>query len=432
MDRRSFLTGVGGAAGAMLFPDLAPGVARSSAPTAGQGTGCNWSEFDKLRREFLMPADFAYFNTAGLGASPRAVTDRVKAAMDRDEASPSPVHSEEVFTRIRGKCAALLGPGCGADEIAFVSSATEGINHILNGLPLGRGDEVITTTHEHPALNIPLLRKMQTAGIVIRTFEPDLRSPSGNVDRIRALVGPKTRLIFVSHVTCTTGQVLPDAAIGRLAREHRLWFALDGAQSLGQFQIDIHGVGAHFYTASCHKWLMGPKRTGILWIDRDHLADLSPTVVGAYSDGGYSLPERRLALHTGAQRFEYGTQNVALIYGLEAAVDLVQGLGLDCIRQYRPGNGRALPGRHREHSRRGGAVSTRRGAALGHQDVQGPRAGLRRGHDGARPPRLPGAPGRRGGPQRGAGVVPRLQRHRADARAGGRDRPDREGVSREP
>jgi len=338
MNRRTFLSGVGSAAGAMLVPALSAGEPRRATLAGPEAqAGCNWSGFDRLRADFQLPAGYAYFNTAGLGASPRAVTDRVRAAMDRDEASPSPVHSEEDFTRVRGKCAALLGLDCAADEIAFVSSATEGINHILNGLPLGRGDEVITSTHEHPALNIPLLRKMQTAGIVIRTFEPDLGSPSGNVDRIRALVGRKTRLIFVSHVTCTTGQVLPVAAIGRLAREHRLWFALDGAQSLGQFEIDIHATGAHFYTASCHKWLMGPKRTGILWVHRDRLTDLSPTVVGAYSDGGYSLAERKLTLHAGAQRFEYGTENVALIYGLEAAVDLVQGLGLDCIRQHNQG-----------------------------------------------------------------------------------------------
>ena len=336
MNRRTFLSGVGGTAGAMLLPAAMPGAARGEtgsrppqAPVAGPAIG-----LDQLRHQFQLPDDYAYFNTAGLGASPRVVTDRVKAAMDRDEASPSPAHSEEDFARIRGKCAALLGPDCGADEIALIGTATEGINIILNGLPLGRGDEVITSMHEHVALAIPLLRKMQTAGIEVRTFEPDLRSPSGTVDRVRALIGPKTRLIFVSHVTCTTGQVLPIEEIGRLAEAHHVWFALDGAQSLAQFPFDIHRTGAHFSAASCHKWLMGPKRTGMLWVRRDRLTDLSPTVVGAYSDASNSLAERRLVLHTGAQRFEYGTENVALFYGLEAAIDLVQGLGLEAIRDH--------------------------------------------------------------------------------------------------
>jgi selenocysteine lyase/cysteine desulfurase len=336
MNRRKFLSGVGGAAGALLLPVARPGAAWSGSAVDDPQAAAPGSlpALGRLRGQFQLPDDYAYFNTAGLGASPRAVTDRVKAAMDRAEASPSAAHSEEDFARIRGKCAALLGPDCGPDEIALIGTATEGINLILNGLPLGSGDEVITSTHEHVALAIPLLHRMQTVGIGVRTFEPDLQSPAGSVDRIRALIGPKTRLIFVSHVTCTTGQVLPVWEIGRLAQEHRLWFALDGAQSLAQFPIDIHRTGAHFYTASCHKWLMGPKRTGILWVHRDRLADLSPTVVGAYSDASNSLAERRLVLHSGPQRFEYGTQNVALIYGLEAAIDLVQALGLEAIRDH--------------------------------------------------------------------------------------------------
>jgi selenocysteine lyase/cysteine desulfurase len=154
------------------------------------------------------------------------------------------------------------------------------------------------------------------------------------VDRVRALLTPRTRLIFLSHVTCTTGQLLPVAEIGRLASEHRAWFALDGAQSLAQFPIDIHAIGADFYAASCHKWLMGPKRTGLLYVRRDRLEQLAPSIVGAYSDASNSLADRRLALQPTAQRFEFGTQNDATIYGLEAALDFVAGLGLPGIEAH--------------------------------------------------------------------------------------------------
>ncbi len=288
----------------------------------------SWRE---VSAQFQLPAGFAYFNTAGLGASPRAVTDRVKAAMDREEEAPSPGHSEDDWARIRGKCAALLGPGCRASEIALVSTTTEGINAILNGLPLASGDEVVTTTHEHAALAVPLLLKMRTAGIVVRTFEPDTASRAGNVERVRSLLGPRTRLVFISHVTCTTGQVLPVAEIGRLAAERGAWFALDGAESLAQFPIDIAATGADFYAASCHKWLMGPKRTGVLYVRRDRLDQLAPTLVGAYSDESNSLADRSLVLRPDARRFEYGTQNGSLVYGLEAALDFVAGLGLPAI-----------------------------------------------------------------------------------------------------
>ncbi len=251
--------------------------------------------------------------------------------MDRTEEAPAPGHSEEDWNRIRAKCAALLGRGCSAEEIALVSTATEGINIILNGLGLARGDEIITSTHEHVALCIPLLHKMKTAGIEVRTFEPDLKRAQGNVDRIAALMTKRTRLVFISDVTCTTGQIVPAADIARLAASKRILFALDGAQSLGQFPIDIRASGADFYTASGHKWLLGPKRTGILYVRKDRLDALVPTIVGAYSDRANSLLDRRLELRPSAQRFEYGTQNAALIYGLEAAADFVSTIGLDAV-----------------------------------------------------------------------------------------------------
>jgi selenocysteine lyase/cysteine desulfurase len=321
IERRTFLAGIGAAAGTI-------------AGFGGVGAQTTTDPWRDLRSQFQLPADFAYFNTAGLGACPRAVSDRVKAEMDREELSPSAAHSEADWTRIRGKCAALLGPACSAGEIALVSTATEGINIILNGVTFKPGDEVITTAHEHPAVVIPLLHKMQTAGIVVRTFEPDLRTRSGNVDRIRALLTARTRMIFVSHVTCKTGQILPLADVGRLAAERHLWFAVDGAQSLAQFPIDIGATGAHCYAASGHKWLMGPKRTGVLYVRHDRLPELASTVVGAYSDRTTSLADRQLTLRATADRFEYGTQNAALVHGIEAATDLVALLGLPRIWDY--------------------------------------------------------------------------------------------------
>jgi selenocysteine lyase/cysteine desulfurase len=331
IERRDFLAGLGAAAGAAMLPSSAAGAVATGGARRQQAPSDPWRD---LRSQFQFPPGYAYFNTAGLGACPRLVSDRVKAEMDREELSPSAAHSEADWARIRGKCAALLGPSCSAGEIALVSTATEGINIVLNGVTFSPGDEVITSTHEHPAVVIPLLQKMKTARIVVRTFEPDLRSRAGNVERIRALLTPRTRLIFVSHVTCTTGQVLPLADIGRLAAERQLWFAVDGAQSFAQFPIDISATGAHCYAASCHKWLMGPKRTGLLYVRKDRLPDLASTVVGAYSDRTTSLAERKLTLRAEADRFEYGTQNDALIYGIETAADLVAALGLPRIWEY--------------------------------------------------------------------------------------------------
>jgi selenocysteine lyase/cysteine desulfurase len=285
-----------------------------------------------VKTQFLFPEGYTYLNTGGLGACPHAVRETVRTRSDQEDARPSAGHDLDDWNRCKAGLAPLLGPGCRPEDLALVSTATEGINIVLNGLPLERGDEVITTTHEHPALNIPLLNLMATRGIRVRTFEPDLVRAAGNTERIERLLGRRTRLIFLSHVTCTTGQVLPIAEIGALARSRGVWFALDGAQALAQVSFDVVAAGVDAYAVSCHKWVLGPRRTGLLYVREGMRETIRPTVVGAYSDDGYDLPAGRLAFQASAQRYEFGTQNEALFYGLEEAVAFLDAIGLERVQ----------------------------------------------------------------------------------------------------
>ena len=202
---------------------------------------------------------------------------------------------------------------------------------IVNGLPLKKGDEIITSTHEHVALNSALLNRMQRDGIVIRLFEPVREKGTGNVERIAGLINGRTRLIFISHVTCTTGHRFPEKEISKLAREKGIWFALDGAQAPVCVPFDIVDCGVDFYACSTHKWLMGPKRTGFLYVRQGLLDAIRPLTVGASSSARYDIGKNEFVLHPTAQRFEYGTQNDALFYGLGTAVDFVQTIGPDRI-----------------------------------------------------------------------------------------------------
>lgn len=280
-----------------------------------------------LREQFLFSPDYHYLNTGGLGSSPLMVIHTVKKMMDREEMLPVAGHDEQHFWGIKEKCAALLGPGVKKEELALTSTATEGINIIINGLPLKPGDEIITSTHEHVALNVPLIQKMKTGGIVIKLFEPDLENGLGNVDRIEKLITKRTRLIFTSHITCTTGQLLPVKAIGELAKSRGVWYALDGVQALGLLPLDIREIHVDFYAVSGHKWLLGPKRTGVLYVREVLLDTLKPLIVGAYSDRKNDIKRGAIELHPTAQRYEYGTQNDALFYGLETALDFNAAIG---------------------------------------------------------------------------------------------------------
>ncbi|MFH0990639.1 MAG: aminotransferase class V-fold PLP-dependent enzyme [bacterium] len=284
-----------------------------------------------IRDQFILDRNISYLNFGGLGSCPLPVINSLIEWTRKEETTPNAGHDEKEWNRVKDQLALLLGKTCRKEELALISTATEGINMIINGLPLKQGDEVITSTHEHVAINVGLLNRMQRDGIVIRLFEPDLKDAMGNVDRIASLINSRTRLILISHVTCTTGQREPLPEISKLAREKGIWFAVDGAQAPVCVPFDIVECGADFYTASTHKWVMGPKRTGFLYVRKGMLDTLRPITVGAYSSEKDSIRTNELVLHPNAQRYEYGTQNDALFFALGTALDFVHTIGPDRI-----------------------------------------------------------------------------------------------------
>lgn len=332
MKRRHFFRSISGLAGGLFFSSAIPAFSTvSSFKEACAGIPGDKKFWKLLRRQFLIPENYHYLNTGGLGPSPFMVINTVKKMMDREDTYPSAGHDKDDWWKIKKKCAAFLGAGIKKEEIALTSTATEGINIIINGLPLKRGDEIITSTHEHVALNVPLLNKMKTDGIVLKTFEPNLEKGTRNVKRIEQLISKRTRLIFTSQITCTTGQIMPVKEIGRLAKSRGIWYALDGVQAIGHMPVNVEETGVDFYAVSGHKWLLGPRRTGILYVREKWLDTLKPSIVGAYSTKEDDIEKRLLELHPTAQRYEYGTQNEALFYGLDTALDFITSIGIDTI-----------------------------------------------------------------------------------------------------
>jgi selenocysteine lyase/cysteine desulfurase len=282
------------------------------------------SLWDLVRGQFILDPEWTYLNFGGLGACPLPVLQSLAEGSRAEERSPSAGHDMRAWDGVKDKLAALLGRTCRKEDLALISCATEGVNMTVNGLPLRAGDEVITSTHEHVAVNAALLNRRQRDGIAFRLFEPDIRSGRGNVDRIAALITPRTRLILLSHVTCTTGQLFPVAEIAALARDKKIWFALDGAQAPVCVPFDIAETGADFYTCSTHKWVMAPKRTGFIYIRPEMLDVLRPLTADARS---YDMAKGEYVLEPSAARFEYGTQNDALFYALGTALDMIATIG---------------------------------------------------------------------------------------------------------
>jgi len=185
---------------------------------------------------------------------------------------------------------------------------------------------VLISDQEHPGGEQPWQLRARRYGIVVRKFE--LPKPPRNADeileRIDAAIGPRTRVLFVSHITTVTGVVLPAKQICKLARERGVLSVLDGAHVPGMMQLDIADLGCDVYTASPHKWLQAPKGSGFLYVREAVMPRIWNTIVTE----GWNDPTLK------AERFQrIGSSNVAMLWGLRAAIAFAESIGMDRIER---------------------------------------------------------------------------------------------------
>ncbi len=283
-----------------------------------------------VREHFPLTHDRIYLNTGGLGASPYVSIHALQSRIDELERISETGHSEELWHSIKKKAGKIFG--CDPEEVAYTRNTTEGVNIVCNGLPLQKGDEIITSTHEHVGNTVAWLIRQKREGIVMKVFEPSMRSAQENIDRIEELITKKTRALSISHVTTATGQVLPVKEIGNLAKANNLWYFIDGAQSAGMMPLDVHDIGCHAYATSGHKWLIGPKGTGLLYVSKDMLDVIRAEWVGAYSNTGhFDMVTGEVHLNPTAQRYEYGTVSTPLFVGLGASIEFLLSIGMENV-----------------------------------------------------------------------------------------------------
>ena len=329
-DRRGFLK------------QCAAGAVVAAGPTAdfrwGSGPGATpfaeaWmsaasegERWQSVRDQFLLEPGFAYLNTAGLGPSPRPVIQACNEAWLQLERRCESGHGQRA--EVRSRACQLLG--CSEDELALTRNATEGMNLVARGLELRDGDEVVMTTHEHPGGAMPWFGVQEDSEIEISTFEPG-SGGDDTLERLKDALTPRTHIVMVSHITCTTGLELPVGEIADLCRQRGIVSVIDGAQAVGQIPVDLHGLGCDFYVASGHKWLLGPKGTGVLYVRDEWLDRWRPSYVGAYSDTGFDLASGGFERLRPASASEYGTRSTPLVTGLRAAFDFLSTVGLDAV-----------------------------------------------------------------------------------------------------
>ncbi|MBC7554310.1 MAG: aminotransferase class V-fold PLP-dependent enzyme [Taibaiella sp.] len=288
------------------------------------------SYWSNVRRLFPLTRELTYMNNGTYGPSPYPVIEATHEGMMMAD-------QDGVYGNYDGtppKLAQFVGAN--ADEIALTHNVTEGINIACCGVPLKKGDEVILTTHEHVGNALPWMNRIKLHGIVIRKFTPAATAEE-TLSRIAALINRKTRVIACPHIPCTQGQVLPVKEICALARKHNLFSLIDGAHGPGMIPLDLHDMGCDTYAGCCHKWMLGPKGTGFLYIRKDFQNTLIPYHVGAGSDDGkWDIMTEPVTINeyaASAHRYYGGTQANGLYAGVNAAVDFLQGIGMDNIHR---------------------------------------------------------------------------------------------------
>jgi len=263
----------------------------------------NSSKFEALvdRTEYQFEPGLNYLNTAALGPTPRSVLDKVLQAWNELELNPVRMAygngAAHVATdRARDQLAALLN--CTADELLLTRSATEAMNTVALGIDLNRGDHVLTTDVEHEGgLNgWEYLKRRRGIEIDRVSIAPGDFDTKAIVSRFEKAITDKTRVINVSHVVSSTGLRMPIVEIADLAKSRGILSVVDGAQAVGGIDVDVRKLGCDAYVGTGHKWLMGPKGTGFVYINKDKSSLIQPVqredgvrfVVG--STGVGSLP----------------------------------------------------------------------------------------------------------------------------------------------
>jgi selenocysteine lyase/cysteine desulfurase len=262
-----------------------------------------------------------YLNTASLGPAPRSVFEATVAAWREIETNPvrQSYRTGDVAIAAEGarqRAAAFLG--CAGDELLITRSTTEAMNSIAQGIVLERGDRVLTTNHEHHGGELCWQYLQRKRGIEIDVARIPLteHDPAAILNRFEAAITRRTRVISVSHVLTTNGLRMPVAQIAALARARNVLCIVDGAQAIGEIPVDLHALGAHAYAGAGHKWLMGPKGTGFLYVSADAAERIEPM---QRQDGATYVSNSA------------GMGTVPLVVGLGVAIDEAQARGMTAM-----------------------------------------------------------------------------------------------------
>lgn len=314
LSRRESLRAFGLAAGMLGFTGAVNRAAVAS-PSSATGTP-DWAS---IAGQFMIDPEIAYLNTGSLGAIPCPVLEAMQAVNHTLESNPvqqgfGPVLADA--EAVRPKIADLFG--CKTEEVVVTRNTTDGMNQIAEGLNMQPGQRVLTSNHEHGGGLGAWKYLAKRRGVFLDVAE--LGAPPASedevVEKFKAALRPETKVIMCSHVTFSSGVQAPIARLSELAHQHGCLMVVDGAQAPGGVLVDVKALGCDAYASSGHKYLLGPKGTGLLYINEKVKDQITPFVL----EDGYGV-------YTAIR----GTSNWTETIGLGKSLDFVKSIGREAV-----------------------------------------------------------------------------------------------------
>lgn len=271
----------------------------------------------------MLDPRLVFLNQGSFGACPRVVMEARLRYLHEAEADPIRYLTQDAWgllDRSRGLLSRMVDAP--AADLVHVGNVTQAVATVFGNLPLSGGDEILANTHEYPACLAIVREAARKAGAAV--VAPALPFPVGGEDEIVAAlvaaVTPRTRYCLVSHVTSSSGIILPVARIVAEMRERGVETIVDGAHAPGFCSVDIERIGPAFYAANCHKWLCCPRATGFLYVRPDLQKGFRPLALSVFTEQGR---RDRSFFQT---EFDYlGTQDQSAAFCVADAIEAVPG-----------------------------------------------------------------------------------------------------------
>ncbi len=279
-----------------------------------------------------------YLDNGASAQKPQVVIDAVTQAYSHEYAN---VHrglhylsnlATEKYEGVRGTIARFLN-AASEDEIIMNSGTTEGINMVAYGWAMPRmeaGDEIVLSIMEHHANIVPWHFLRERQGVVIKWVETDAR---GDLDPQKVIdaIGPKTKLVAVTHMSNVLGTVVDVKAITAGAHAKGVPVLVDGSQAAVHMPVDVQAIGCDFYAITGHK-LYGPSGSGAIYVRRERMAEMRPFMGGG--DMIRDVTRDGVTWNDPPMMFEAGTPGIVQMIGLGVALDYMTGLGMDQIADH--------------------------------------------------------------------------------------------------